>query len=306
VTSNAAADERRLCEPGTESDDIRIDPEFEGLIPPLSRGELAELHRSLDAEGCRDALVVWKGEGLLVDGHNRIRYCREKGYPFAVVEKEFADREAVKAYIVLEQLGRRNLSPAAESYLRGKRYNAEKQSHGGDRKGKGSSAHGAHLKTGAALGSEFGVDPATIRRDGKFAEAVDAIVSHCGSEARNLILSRDSGLTRGGVRRLARLAPEGQRKFLEELRAKGKPPRKARQKKASRLSVPTEPKALVRTLLAKLGVEELAEVSRRLMEAVRQEAERNGEEEGTDEEDGIETGPAGRNGRRARRAGGKG
>jgi hypothetical protein len=184
VTSNAAADDRRTCQPGTASDDIRIDPEFEGLIPPLSCGELAELHRLLDAEGCRDALVVWKSERILVDGHNRIRYCRDKGYPFPVVEREFPNRDAVKAYIILEQLGRRNLSAAAESYLRGTRYNAEKKPHGGARVAEGASAHAAHLKTGQALGAEFGVDPATIRRDGKFAEAVDAIREHREPDGR--------------------------------------------------------------------------------------------------------------------------
>jgi alpha-L-fucosidase len=95
-TLTVVAEERRLCRPGEASDDVRIDPEIEGLIPPLSATELADLHRGIDAEGgCCDALVVWKGHGVLVDGHNRIRHCREKGYPFSVVEREFADRDAV-------------------------------------------------------------------------------------------------------------------------------------------------------------------------------------------------------------------
>jgi hypothetical protein len=236
VTSNGAAEDRRWCRPGTEEDDVRIDREFAGLVPPLSRGELADLHRSLDANGCRDALVVWKGERILGEGHNRLRYCREKGYPFSVVEKEFPDREAVKAYIVQEQLGRRNLSPAAESYLRGKRYLAEKQSHGGSRTKAGSTDRTDRWETAQRLAEEFKVGEATIRRDGKFAEAVDAVVAECGSEARNLILSRECGLTRGGVRRLAPLAPEAQRKFLEELRAKGKPPRKALRRAIPKIS----------------------------------------------------------------------
>ncbi len=61
-TLAAALEERRLCRPGDASDDVGIDPEIEGLIPPLSATELADLRRSIDAEGgCRDALVVWKG-----------------------------------------------------------------------------------------------------------------------------------------------------------------------------------------------------------------------------------------------------
>src|SRR5438105_2413005 len=116
---NNKSDDRRICLPGEESDDIKIDREFEHLIPPLSGSELADLHRSLDQDGCRDALVVWKGHNTLVDGHNRLKWCREKKSPFPVIELEFADREAAKLFIIHEQLGRRNLSPGAESYLRG-------------------------------------------------------------------------------------------------------------------------------------------------------------------------------------------
>jgi hypothetical protein len=199
----AVSGERRVCRPGTESDDVRIDPEFEGLIPPLSAGELAALHRSLEAEGCRDALIVWKDEHLLVDGHNRLRWCRAKGRSFAVVEKEFADREEVKAYIVREQLGRRNLSPVAESYLRGKRY-LELRHQG---RKEPTSGHSDPKRASERLAEEFKVGEKTIRRDGAFAAAVDAIVAACGAEARNLILVRETGLTRGGVRRLARAVP---------------------------------------------------------------------------------------------------
>jgi hypothetical protein len=120
---------RRQCRPGPEGAGIDIDPEFQGRIPPLSAEEEAGLHASLDAEGCRDALLVWRqGDRLLVvDGHNRLEYCRKKGYPFWVVEVEFADRAAVLAWISEAQLGRRNLSAVGEGYLRGKRYLDQKR-----------------------------------------------------------------------------------------------------------------------------------------------------------------------------------
>jgi len=98
MKKTSSEDVRRVCYPGKKSDNIKLDQEFESLIPPLSPSELADLHKSIDAEkGCRDALIVWKGHNILVAGHNRIRYCREKGYPFPVVEKEFDNRDAVKA-----------------------------------------------------------------------------------------------------------------------------------------------------------------------------------------------------------------
>lgn len=38
------------------------------------------LERSILAEGCRDALVLW-GD-VLVDGHNRYGICQKHGLPF--------------------------------------------------------------------------------------------------------------------------------------------------------------------------------------------------------------------------------
>jgi hypothetical protein len=50
--------------------EISIDREFRSLIPPLRPEEHAGLEASLKAEGCRDALVVWRnGKDVLLDGH---------------------------------------------------------------------------------------------------------------------------------------------------------------------------------------------------------------------------------------------
>ena len=42
------------------------------------------MERSMLAEGCRDALVLW-GE-VLVDGHNRYEICSRHGLPFRTVQ----------------------------------------------------------------------------------------------------------------------------------------------------------------------------------------------------------------------------
>lgn len=49
--------------------ELKIDPEFRKLCPPLSESERAALKESIESEGCRDAIVVW--DGTIVDGHNR-------------------------------------------------------------------------------------------------------------------------------------------------------------------------------------------------------------------------------------------
>lgn len=62
--------------------DLTIDPEFKALIPPLLPEERAGLEASILDGGCRDALVVWKGQGVLIDGHNRHDICTKHGIAF--------------------------------------------------------------------------------------------------------------------------------------------------------------------------------------------------------------------------------
>ncbi len=270
MVSHTTPEDRRTCRPGTASDNIRIDRQFQALIPPLSPSELTTLQRSLDTEGCRDALIVWKGHHFLVDGHNRLRYCRDKGYPFPVREVEFPDRQAVEAYIVLQQLARRNLSPLAESYLRGKRYQLEKrQGARSDLAPDAGTSRSERKKTSQQLGEEYGVADMTIRRDGVFAKAVDQIIANCGVEARNLLLARQPGLTRGRVLEVSKRGPKEQREFLRMLQETGKVPRKPGSgRKPGRISVPRQPRALARALLEQLERQQVAAVVRELNEAL--------------------------------------
>lgn len=92
---------------------IKIDKEFENLIPPLTSEEFQQLEENCVREGIRDPLVVWKvpnGDRILVDGHNRWKIAAmHGGIPFQVKEMQFDLREDAKAWIIRNQLGRRNL-----------------------------------------------------------------------------------------------------------------------------------------------------------------------------------------------------
>lgn len=94
---------------------IRIDPEFQALIPPLSGDEREALEASLLAEGCRDALVAW-GE-VLVDGHNRYAICQEHGIPFEVRQRQFESREDAVVWIIQNQFARRNITAFVRAEL---------------------------------------------------------------------------------------------------------------------------------------------------------------------------------------------
>ena len=109
---------------------LKIDPEFQSQIPPLTDDEFKQLEENILKEGkLLSPLIVWNN--TLVDGHNR--YAILQKHPeicFSTMPLRFESREEVLAWICKNQLGRRNLTPEQKYYLMGKQYEAEKRSHG--------------------------------------------------------------------------------------------------------------------------------------------------------------------------------
>jgi hypothetical protein len=160
-------------------EDIQIDAEFAALIPPLSTEERQQLEDNIvEHGGARDPLVVWASKGTLtlLDGHNRYEICTRLELPFDVHELRFKSREEAEDWIDKNQLGRRNLDARQMSLLRGRRYNRVKLTpeQSGALHGEGSDKM-SDPRSASSLAAEHGVDEKTIRRDGKFAEAVEAL-----------------------------------------------------------------------------------------------------------------------------------
>ncbi|MBL0423081.1 plasmid replication/partition related protein [Ramlibacter sp. AW1] len=89
--------------------DIEVNEELKAYIDPLTPEEYRALERSILAEGCRDALVLWGH--MLVDGHNRYAICRQHGLPFQTVQStRFRSIEDVHLWMIDQHLGRRSLS----------------------------------------------------------------------------------------------------------------------------------------------------------------------------------------------------
>ena len=67
------------------------------------------LEANIVAEGrVRDPLVVWDEWDILVDGHHRYAIATAHNLPFAVYRRSFADFDAVREWVSLNQAGRRN------------------------------------------------------------------------------------------------------------------------------------------------------------------------------------------------------
>jgi hypothetical protein len=278
------------CVAGSESDTFQIDPEFEAALPRQSEGELGLLYERLDRLGCREALEVWKGHNILVDGMTRMKHFRQRREVFYFVELEFADREAVKDYIIKKHLGRRNLSRLAESYLCGQRYLAARNQ--GARNDLAPGEGGAKGRLSEHLAREFGRSEKSIRRDAEFTQAVDGIVANCGTEAKGLLLAKGNGLAASRVLREAKKDAEAQRQFIAYLKEHGKPARKARtEQKAKSVKVLLQPLPLVRAVL-KLKGKALARFKKLLASQEQKRAhERNGHRNGRCKAATGESGP---------------
>ena len=88
---------------------ITINETLRAFIDPLSAIEQAALERSLLAEGCRDALVLW-GD-VLIDGHNRYDICKRHDIPFRTVQNtSFETLDDVMLWMIDNHLARRSVS----------------------------------------------------------------------------------------------------------------------------------------------------------------------------------------------------
>ena len=107
---------------------IVVQEDLKSYIDPLTPDEHDALERSLLAEGCRDALVLW-GD-ILVDGHNRYGLCQKHGLPFNTVQNtRFRTIEDVHLWMIDQHLGRRSVSDFQRGVLalRKKEIVAERQ-----------------------------------------------------------------------------------------------------------------------------------------------------------------------------------
>lgn len=70
-----------------------------------------ELRDSIQEHGCVYPLVIWKEEGVLVDGHRRNAICQELGLVPVLVYKSFDSEESAVEWAKSQQGHRRNLTP---------------------------------------------------------------------------------------------------------------------------------------------------------------------------------------------------
>ena len=216
---------------------LKVDPEFQGKIPPLTFEELNQLEANILRDGrIINPIIVW--EELIVDGHNRFTIAKKHPeIPFTVHEKEFANRYEAIIWICKNQLGRRNLTPEQKSYLIGKQYEAEKHAdfNRGNQytssKKSGCYQNGNSQKlnrTCERIASENGIGRNTVIRAEQFAKGVDA-AEEAVPGTRQKVLSGEVKPTAAEIASVARAPPEDRPALVAEI-CKPKPPKPPAQK----------------------------------------------------------------------------
>lgn len=193
-----------------EESSIKVDKEFESLIPDLSKEEYEQLDQNIQKDGCTDPIKVWAGHDLILDGHNRFKICKERSIEYKTHPIELETREDAINWIIENQLGRRNLTDSQRSYLRGKRYNIEKnRPKAGDQSD--------HLKTSEKIAKEEKIGSATVRRDAKYADAVDRLKDEAGPEFSKKLIKEEIKLPKTDVINLAKKPAEERAALVDEI-----------------------------------------------------------------------------------------
>lgn len=222
--------------------DVRIDPEFESLIDPLTDEEYQQLKENIRKYGLQDKIKYWEviekrgdvycplGYKVIVDGHNRHKIINELAEeepgswsPYDPDDYDpvegLSTREQVREYIIKNQLGRRNLTREQKLRLIGRMQANRKQSRGGDRGNQYTvEAKGQNeplpKSTAAQIAEEVGVSESTVKRAEKFSKGIDAL-EEVSKEAAEKVLKGKANVTTADVVNFPKLNPDEQDDFIE-------------------------------------------------------------------------------------------
>ena len=147
-------------------------------------------------------------------------------YDLVAATREIANRNEAINWIIDNQLGKRNLPPRIKTYLIGRRYTNEKQTHGGDRGNQYTelseevaSGQNDHLaderKTAEKIAEQNKVTEKTVRRDETFSDSIDAIAESSGETSMDIL--NKTKFTQDDVNKVATLTPETQKEIVEKV-----------------------------------------------------------------------------------------
>jgi ParB-like chromosome segregation protein Spo0J len=89
--------------------ELKVNPEYEALLPKLPAEEYEALKRSIRMEGLHYPIAV-NQDYVILDGHHRYRACRELGIEPKVEVEAFDNPLLEKRFVIESNLLRRHLT----------------------------------------------------------------------------------------------------------------------------------------------------------------------------------------------------
>lgn len=206
---------------------LKIDPEFQNKIPPLTDKQFAYLEENiLEAGEVTEPIAVWNG--VIVDGHHRYKIIQKHPeVKWRVMEMEFPDKYAAFSWMFKHQLGRRNLTEQQWTTMVGELTMARQHTHGAEPGGRGnqytkvvSGQNGAlpngEERTRDVIAKELGIAPRTVDRAVSYAKGISAIREH-EPETADAILKGQTSVKKKDVMDIAKAKEEERAELIKEL-----------------------------------------------------------------------------------------
>jgi N6-adenosine-specific RNA methylase IME4 len=224
-------------------EDIKINQSFKSMIPSLTSDEYKQLEKNCLIEGIREKIILWNG--FIVDGHNRFEIAKNHSLKFEVDEKQFDGEFEAIDWMLNNQLGRRNVTQQQKDYLIGKRYENEKQRHGGQLPKKGLDKMSNPSNSHDRIADEAGISSREVQRNEEYSKGVDKLEE----EYKQKVLQGQSKVNKQDVREISKAEPDFVAKSDDEILRKAKEIRdkKNAEKIAKRIQLIEEQKEDIRS-----------------------------------------------------------
>lgn len=208
---------------------LKIDPEFEKKIPPLTAAEYAQLEENiLEAGKVFDPITVWNN--TIIDGHNRYKVIL--AHPFvewSVREMRFADKWEAFGWMYKNQLGRRNLTDEQKTILIGEMYKARKHSSSGAPAGNKNASKQCNQtdnivsnstkqnRVAEQIADELNVSSASVVRAEMYCKGIDAIRKE-EPELADSIVNAMKKVSKQTVRDIGQARPEVRKIMIDDIK----------------------------------------------------------------------------------------
>ena len=203
-------------------DTLRTDPELEKITKYIPKDEMVIYKVKVSSEN-ESIIPIYIWDGFVLKEEDLLKIIREhENLNIIPVEKTFENKYAALSWVYQNILKYRNLTPQRKKYFVGKRYEAEKMSHGGFRGNQHSSSSDfipKYERTRKKVANETETSESYVKNAYEFSRGVDSAESTAPG-IKDLILSGSIKRRDGDIASIARATSKERQNLIDDLTRK--------------------------------------------------------------------------------------